>query len=79
MYMSNQFLEIETSALKLNSKDRARLASRLLRSLEKRGDARIEQAWTEVAIRRKKEVESGTVNRVGVDDVLENARKLVSG
>jgi len=77
--MAKEFQEIESSALKLNVRDRARLASRLLRSLEKRREDSIEQAWTEEALRRKNEIESGSVSRIGLDEALEKARKLVSG
>lgn len=77
--MANKFQEIESSALSLNNKDRARLASRLLNSLEKRKESHIEKAWIDEAIRRKSEIESGAVNSIPLDKAMEKARKLIQG
>ncbi|MCH8495446.1 MAG: addiction module protein [Balneolales bacterium] len=75
--MANEFHEIENSALKLNVKDRAKLATRLLKSLEKRKGNNIEKAWIDVAIRRKQEIESGVVNSVPLEEAIEKARSLI--
>lgn len=75
--MENHYHEIENSALRLNVKERAKLASRLLKSLEKRKGSNIEKAWIDVAIRRKQEIEAGVVNSVPLEEALEKARSLI--
>jgi hypothetical protein len=47
--------EIEATALKLAAADRARLAERLLESLEQLSDEENAKLWAEEAIRRDKE------------------------
>lgn len=76
--MANVFKEIETSALKLNEKQRARLASRLIDSLEKRKEFDTEQAWIEEIDRRNRELESGEVELVPLADVISRARNILS-
>lgn len=76
--MANVFKEIETSALKLNEKQRARLASRLIDSLEKRKELDTEQAWIEEIERRNHELESGEVELVPLADVISKARNILS-
>lgn len=76
--MANPFKEIEISALRLSEKQRARLASRLLDSLEKRIELGVEQAWLEEIERRNRELESGEVELIPVAEVMAKARKLLS-
>ena len=65
---------LETEALKLNSNARARLAERLLQSLETLSDAENEQLWAEEAQRRHQELEAGTVAGRAADEVFREAR-----
>ena len=65
---------LETEALKLNSNARAKLAERLLQSLETLSDAENEQLWAEEAQRRHQELEAGTVAGRSADEVLREAR-----
>jgi putative addiction module component (TIGR02574 family) len=76
--MTNAFKEIETSALRLSEKQRARLASRLLDSLEKHKEIGVEQAWLEEIERRNSELESGEVELIPAKEVMAKARKLES-
>ena len=71
------FKEIEQSALKLDEKQRAKLAKRLLISLEESIDEDIEQAWIDEINRRKAQVESGEVETIPGEEVLEKARNLL--
>lgn len=71
------FKEIEQSALKLDEKDRAKLAKRLLISLEESIDEDIEQAWIDEINRRKAQIESGEVESIPREEVLEKARNLL--
>ena len=65
---------LETEALKLNSSARARLAERLLQSLETLSEAENEQLWAEEAQRRHQELEAGTVAGRSADEVFREAR-----
>lgn len=71
------FKEIEQSALKLDEKHRAELAKRLLISLEESIDEDIEQAWIDEINRRKAQIESGEVETIPGEEVLEKARNLL--
>lgn len=75
--MITDFKEIENSALKLDEKQRAELAKRLLVSLEDQIDEDVEQAWSEEIKRRKEQVESGEVSTIPSEKVLKEARKLL--
>ena len=75
--MVTNFKEIENSALKLNQKQRAELAKRLLLSLEDQIDENIEQALIDEINRRKQHVESGQVTTIPAEQVLEKARNIL--
>ena len=69
--------ELETAALKLDGKGRARLAERLLESLEDltpEGNARI---WAEEAQRRNAALESGTLSSRAADEAFREARRRI--
>ena len=66
--------ELEAEALKLNPNSRARLAERLLRSLEGLTEAEIERSWVEEAQRRDDEWERGVVAARPAEDVIRAAR-----
>jgi len=76
--MENAFKEIEISALKLTENQRARLASKLIDSLEKRKEHGVDQAWLEEIERRNRKLESGEIELIPVSDVIKKARKLLS-
>jgi len=64
--------ELESEALKLPPRDRARLAERLLESLEALTDAENEKLWAEEAARRDAAWDPGTTRSAA--DVLREAR-----
>ena len=64
--------ELETEALKLSPRDRARLAERLLESLENLSDGENEKLWAEEAARRDAAWEARTERPAA--DVLREAR-----
>jgi hypothetical protein len=66
--------DIEAKALQLDPKDRARLAEKLLASLETLSDAENDRLWTEEAERRDAEWESGAGTGRPAADVLRDAR-----
>ena len=53
--------ELESKALKLDPSSRARLAEKLLRSLEDLSDDENERLWAEEALRRHEDIEAGAV------------------
>ncbi len=66
--------ELEAEALKLNPNFRAKLAGKLLHSLEALSDAEIERLWAEEALRRDQEIENGADTIKAAEDVLRDAR-----
>ena len=67
--------ELEAEVLKLSPNSRARLAEKLLRSLEGVTDAEIERAWVEEAQRRDDEWDTGEAKPA--EEVLREARSQV--
>jgi len=66
--------EIEAEALKLDAKERARLAERLLESLESLSDQENERVWAEEADRRDDDWDSASGATRPAADVLRDAR-----
>jgi hypothetical protein len=66
--------ELETEALKLSHDLRARLAEKLLHSLEALSDAENERLWAEEALRRHNELETGAATVRSAEDVFQDAR-----
>ncbi len=74
--MAQSLKDIEDVALKLSDEDRARLAMRMLTSLEEQADApqMLEELWIKESERRFEEIRSGTVQGVPARDVFSQAR-----
>ena len=70
--------ELEKAALKLDSKSRARLAERLLASLENLSDAENSQLWAEEAQRRDQELDGDETSGRPAENVLRNARSTIN-
>jgi hypothetical protein len=70
--------QVETEALKLEPQARAKLAEKLLRSLDELSDADIEQLWAEEAVRRDSEIDSGEASMRNAEDVFRDARARLS-
>jgi hypothetical protein len=66
--------EIEAEALKLDPKGRARLAEKLLRSLEQLSEEENERLWVEEALRRDAEWDAKGHEGKPADDALREAR-----
>ena len=66
--------ELEAEALKLESRERARLAEKLLSSLETLSPAEAERLWAEEALHRLAELDQGTAASQPADEVLREAR-----
>jgi len=68
---------IEREALHLPVSDRAKLAHKLLLSLEDMSEPEIEQAWLDEAVRRAAEIDQGLVQLIPAEEVSRKARALL--
>ena len=69
--------QVEAQALRLSARDRARLAHRLLESLDEAAaedPAEVERAWKEEIERRVADFDAGGIELVPSDEVLRAAR-----
>jgi putative addiction module component (TIGR02574 family) len=72
--MGSPARQLESKALKLPVRERARLAERLLSSLDDQTDPDAEKLWVEEAERRLEELRSGTVTSRPAESVFRKAR-----
>lgn len=72
--MSAELDELEARVLKLDLRSRARLAERLLHSLETLSDAENAQLWAEEAERRDAELDANPSMGIPAEDVMRDAR-----
>ncbi len=75
--MANLARDIESKALKLSRKERARLAQRLISSLDQEVDADAEKLWLQEAERRLGELKSGKVVGIPAKKVVKKARSAL--
>ena len=66
--------QIEKQLLKLDSRSRAKLAERLLHSLDELSEAENERLWAQEALRRHQELSSGKVRARPANEVFREAR-----
>jgi putative addiction module component (TIGR02574 family) len=66
--------QLESKALKLPTRERARLAERLILSLDEETDPDAEKFWAEEAERRLEELRSGSVKSRPAESVFRKAR-----
>jgi putative addiction module component (TIGR02574 family) len=69
--------ELESKALKLSRRERARLAQQLISSLDHEVDADAEKLWLEEAERRLAELKSGKVAGIPAEKVIKKARSAL--
>lgn len=72
--MADPARELESKALRLPAKERARLAERLLSSLEGTAEPEAEAIWLAEAERRLAELESGAVAGIPAEEVFRKSR-----
>ncbi len=70
--------DLEAKALELTPKERARLAQRILESLEALSESEIEALWLQEADRRDRELDADPSRAIPGADVLREARALLS-
>lgn len=72
--MSDPARQFESEALKLPATDRARLAERLIASLDPEPEESAEEAWVREIERRVEELRTGNVRTRPAEDVLRGIR-----
>ncbi len=72
-----EFKNIEIEALSLSPEERAKLAQKLLLSLESFSESEIEKAWLIEAKRRAREIDSGDVQPIPAEEVRQKAKALL--
>lgn len=75
--MADSARELESKALKLSRRQRARLAQRLISSLDQRPDSDSEKLWLDEAERRSVELKSGKVVGIPAAEVMKKARSAL--
>ena len=68
---------IELEALHLSLSERARLAHKLLLSLEEFSELEVEDAWFDEAERRARVIDEGLVQLIPSEEVSRKARELL--
>ena len=69
--------ELEAEAMRLDPKARARLAGRLLESLDTLSEAENERTWAEEAEQRDRDLDSDPDGGRGADELLRDARDRI--
>jgi putative addiction module component (TIGR02574 family) len=75
--MTKPAQELESRALKLPRRERARLAQRLISSLDPKADGDVDKLWLQEAERRLAELKSGKVAGIPAEKVLRKARSAL--
>ena len=75
--MSESVNDLESKLMKLSAQERARLAERLISSLDQEADPEAESLWIQEAERRLDELESGSVAGIPADRVFKKARSTL--
>lgn len=73
-YMATNWEQLAEQAMALPSESRARLADRLVESLDADELGAIDRLWVTEAIRRRDEVRSGKVEAIDGEDALRKVR-----
>ena len=72
--MATTWEQLAEQAMSLSSDSRARLADRLVESLDTEELGQIDHLWVAEAIRRRDEVRSGAVETIDGEDALRKVR-----
>jgi len=75
--MAKPARELESKALSLPRRERARLAQRLISSLDPEVDADVERLWLQEAERRLAELKSGKIAGIPAEKVIRKARSTL--
>lgn len=76
--MITDYKDIQHSALSLDVNHRAKLAKKLIESLDQEADKNVVKAWIDEIKKRKAEIKSGSVAPIAGPEVHKAARELLS-
>ncbi len=76
--MSPQLIECEAQAMALSPTERAKLAERLIASLDNLTDRQNEQLWIDEADRRFREYRHGKITARSAEAVINDARNSIT-
>jgi len=76
--MATRFQAIEAQVLKLGPKSRAKLAERLILSLDAPMDPALERIWVEEAEKRADDIRKGRVKTLSAGTVFRRIRRQLS-
>jgi len=76
--MSMTVEQIAAEALSMPGEARARLADRLVESLDPADDGQFQQQWVAEALRRRDGIRSGKVKTIPSDEALARVRKAIT-
>ncbi|AXJ01240.1 putative addiction module component, TIGR02574 family [Cyclonatronum proteinivorum] len=76
--MITDYKDIQHSALSLDASDRAKLAKKLIESLDQEPDSEVEKAWIAEIKKRKAEIKSGSITPIAGHEVHKAARELLA-
>ena len=68
---------LEKELMSLDARSRAKLASKLISSLEELSEDEIEKLWIEEAARREKEINEGKAKLKSAESVFKNAHARI--
>jgi putative addiction module component (TIGR02574 family) len=75
--MASPAHEVETRALRLPRRERARLAQRLISSLDQDVSPDVDKLWLREAERRLRELKTGKVAGIAAEKVMRKARSTL--
>ena len=75
--MASPAREVESRALRLPRRERARLAQRLISSLDQEVDPDVDKLWLQEAERRLRELKAGKVAGVPAEKVVRKVRSAL--
>jgi putative addiction module component (TIGR02574 family) len=75
--MASPAREVESKALRLPRRERARLAQRLISSLDREVNPDVDKLWLQEAERRLRELKAGNVAGIPAEKVVRKARSAL--
>jgi putative addiction module component (TIGR02574 family) len=75
--MASPAREVESRALRLSRRERARLAQRLISSLDQEVSPDVDKLWLQEAERRLRELKSGRAAGIPAEKVVRKARSTL--
>ena len=76
--MARPLDELNKELLSLPRKERADLALRLIRSLDEGAEDDVDAYWKEELVRRSRQIESGEVDLIPVEEVFKKAHERLA-